>query len=63
MAIALVTGSVTIMEVDIDTVKEAEMEMEMETDMEMAAMGPLALYHWKRVVVMMQTDFQEGRLA
>ena len=59
----MVTGSVTITEVDIDTVKETETEMEMDTDMEMAEMGPLVLYHWKRVVVLMQTDFQEGRLA
>ena len=57
----MVTGSGTITEVDIDTVKEAETEMDM--DMEIAAMGPLDLYHWKRVVVLMQTDFQEGRLA
>ena len=63
MDIASVTGSVKITEVDIDTVKEAETKIDMETDMETAAMGTLALYHWKRVVVMMQTDFQEGRLA
>ena len=31
----MVTGSVMITEVDIDTVKEAETEMEMDTDMEM----------------------------
>ena len=37
--------------------------MEMETDMKTATMGPLALYHWKRVVVLIHMDFQEGRLA
>ena len=30
----------------------------MDTYMETAEMGPLDLYHWKRVVVLMQTDFQ-----
>ena len=54
----MVTESGLTMEVDIDTLKETETEMEM--DMETAAMGPLALYHWKRMVVLMQTDFQEG---
>ena len=34
----------------------------METDMETVVTGPLALSHWKRVVVLMQTDFQECRL-
>ena len=34
----------------------------MDINMETAAMGLLALSHWKRVVVMMQADFQEGRL-
>ena len=63
MAIALVMGSRLTTESDVDTVNEAETEMEMETDMKTAVMGPLALYHWKRVVVLMQTDFQEGRLA
>ena len=29
-----------------------------EMDMEMAVMGPLALYHWKRVVLLMQTEFR-----
>ena len=39
-----------------EILKEAEMEMMKET--EMAMTGPLDLYHWKRVVVLMQTDFQ-----
>ena len=56
----MVTGSVTIVEVDMKTLKEANTEMDM--DIEMAAMGPLALYHWKTVVVLMHMGFQEGRL-
>ena len=58
MGISLVTGSGLTTESNIDTVNKAETEME--TDMETAAMGPLALYHWKMVVVLMQTDLQEG---
>ena len=48
----------------METVKEAEMDtkMEMDTETDMAATGPLALSHWKRVVVLIQTDLQEGRL-
>ena len=42
-------------EADIDTVKEAETEME--TGMETEVTGSLALSHWKRVVVLMQTYF------
>ena len=52
----MVTGSGLTTVSDIDTVKEVETEME--TDMETAAMGPLALSHWKRLVVLMQKDFQ-----
>ena len=58
MAILSVKGSGLTTELDIDTVKEAETEIE--SDMETAAMGPLALCHWNMVVVLMQTDFQEG---
>ena len=47
-------------EADMETVKEAELEMITET--ETAATGPLALSHWKRVVVLMQKVFREGRL-
>ena len=59
-AIALVTGSGLTTEVDMKTLKEENTEMDM--DIEMAAMGPLALYHWKTVVVLMHMGFQEGRL-
>ena len=58
MAIALVTGSGLTTVSDIDTVKEVETEME--TDMETATIGPMALSHWKMVVVLIQMDFQEG---
>ena len=61
--IASMTGSGLITEMDMKTLKEVNTYMEMEMDMEMATMGPLALYHWKRVVVLMQTDCREGRLA
>ena len=44
----------------MDTLKEAETEIYM--NMETATMGLLALSHWNRVVVLMQTDFREGRL-
>ena len=54
----MVMGSRLTTESDVDTVKEAETEME--TDMETAAMVPLALSDWKRVVVLMLMDFQEG---
>ena len=52
------TGLLTITEADMETLKEAETEMETET----VATDPLVLSHWKRVVVMMQTDFREVRL-
>ena len=57
-ATAARTGSVTMTEADMEIVKEAETEMETET----AATGPMALSHWKRMVVLTQKDFQEGRL-
>ena len=53
----MVTGSGLTTEVDMKTLKEANTEMDMDMDMEMEAMGPLALYHWKRVVVLIQMDF------
>ena len=37
--------------------------MDMDMNMEMAVMGPLSLYNCKRVVVLTQTDSQEGRLS
>ena len=55
-ATAEVMGSETMMAADMETLKEAEIYMETE------ATGPLALSHWKRVVVLIQADFQEGRL-
>ena len=61
-AIALVTGSGLTTEMDTKTLKEANTEMDMEMYMGMAVMGTLALYHWKRVAVLMQTDCQEDRL-
>ena len=43
------------MELDMEILKEAETETETET--EAAVMGPLALYYWKRVVVLFQMEF------
>ena len=38
------------------------MQRETKMEMETAEIDPLAMSHWKSVVVLMQTDFQEGRL-
>ena len=56
-------NSVPLFKYLVQIIKETNTEMEMEMDMEIALMGPLALYHCKRVVVLIQTDFREGRLA
>ena len=52
---AAVMGLGLTTKADMETLKEAEIEMQTE----MSATGPLTLSNWKRVVVLMQMNFQE----